>query len=385
MPSSISSSELLLRRDEGDEHELHSAAPEPPVHDVRRDVPAHNWPVMAICAALGCALMLGLWEQHVRSLGYQADYDDTPSLWVKARQQAVNAQRDQLVLVGASRTLFDLDLDVLEHAGRGPRPIQLATVGSNPIVVLENLANDPSYAGTTLVGVVPPLLAAGGGPPIAAPQKYVRKYRDWSPANEWELALSLRVQERFAFIQQEDLTLTQLLAHAPLPAREAAFAPELPPHFSQIDLDRRTRMTERAERDQTFMQRIQQIWLPLFAGPPKPGILSDEQWQKILDDGWNQNLQKAKDSVAKIRARGGEVFFVRHPSSGEIRPLEEKATPRALVWDRLLRETGAQGIYYEDYPELRDFQCPEWSHLSASDSVEYTRRLSAILKRRGWI
>jgi len=144
-------------------------------------------------------------------------------------------------------------------------------------------------------------------------------------------------------------------------------------------------MTERAEHDQQLMQRIQQIWLPLFAGPPKPAVFSDEQWQKILNDGWLQNLQKAKDSVAKIRARGGEVFFVRHPSSGELRLKEEQVTPRALVWDRLLRETGTQGVYYEDYPELRDFECPEWSHLSASDSVEYTRRLSEILKRLGWI
>jgi hypothetical protein len=274
---------------------------------------------------------------------------------------------------------------VLEQAARGPRPIQLATVGSSPVVILDHLAKDPSYAGTTLVGVVPPFLAAGGGPPVENPRRYVRKYHEWSPANEWEHALSLPLQERFAFIQQEDLTLRQLLAHAPIPRRSAAFAPELPPHFSQIDLDRRTRMTQRAEHDTALMERIQHIWLPLFAGPPKPAALSAEQWQKILDAGWQANLQQVKAAVASIRARGGNVVFVRHPSTGPLRELEDRITPRAVFWDKLLQETGAQGIYDRDYPQLNGFECPEWSHLSASDSVEYTRRLSVILKQKGFI
>jgi hypothetical protein len=46
--------------------------------------------------------------------------------------------------------------------------------------------------------------------------------------------------------------------------------------------------------------------------------------------------------VEKIQARSGKVILVRDPSSG-------------------------------------DFECPEWSHLSAADSVEYTKRLSGAL------
>jgi hypothetical protein len=390
MPSSTSSSDALLRSHDDDDDlqqlPLPAAAERnPPVHDVRRDVPAHNWQVMAVSAALGCVLMLGLWERHVRTLGYQPDYDDTTSLWVQARQQAANARPEQLVLVGDSRTLFDLDLDVLQQAGRGPRPIQLAKVGSNPVVILADLAKGAGYAGTTLVGVAPPLFAAAGGPPISGPQRYVRKYHNWSPADAWEHALSLPLQEHLAFIQQEDLTLRQLIMQLPLPRREAAFTPDLPPHFSQLDLDRRTRMTERAEHDPLLMRRIQQIWPPLFSGPPKPAGLSQVVWQKILEDGWNANLQQAKAAVAAIRARGGNVFFVRHPSSGELRALEDRITPRDQFWERLLQETGAQGIYDQDYPELSSFECPEFSHLSANDSVEYTRRLSNILQHKGWL
>jgi len=390
MRSSISSSDALERISKPAPGPHLHAVPrptpvEPPVHDVRRDVPAHNWLAMGAVSLLACALMLGLWERHVRALGYEPDYDDTTSLWVKQRQRAVSARSDQLVLVGDSRTLYNLDLDVLEHAGVGPRPIQLATVGSNPMVVLEDLAKDPSYAGTTLVGVVPGLLAAGGGPALSSPARYVRKYHEWSPAAEWELALSLLVQKQLAFIQKDDLTLSQLLKRSPLPRRSAAYAPELPPSFSQIDLDRRTRITARAERDAALMQRIGNIWLALFAGPPKPSILSDAQWEKILSDGWESNLKRVKHAVAAIEARGGKVVFVRHPSSGKLRELEDRITPRAAIWDRLLAETGARGIYDQDYPALSSFECPELSHLSAADSVEYTKRLTAILKEQGLI
>jgi hypothetical protein len=61
--------------------------------------------------------------------------------------------------------------------------------------------------------------------------------------------------------------------------------------------------------------------------------------------------------------------------SGELKKLEDRATPRAGPWSRLIKESGAPGIYFEDYPDLAGFSCPEWSHLSAPDSVEFTHRL----------
>jgi hypothetical protein len=42
--------------------------------------------------------------------------------------------------------------------------------------------------------------------------------------------------------------------------------------------------------------------------------------------------------------------------------------------------THAPGIYYSDFPELSGFNCPEWSHLSAGDSVEFTKRLVPHLR-----
>src|SRR5437660_1044247 len=85
-------------------------------------------------------------------------------------------------------------------------------------------------------------------------------------------------------------------------------------------------------------------------------------------------------AIEKIRARGGKIVFVRFPHSGGLKELEDRDTPRAQTWDPLLKMTGAPGIYYSDFPELKDFQCPEWSHLSAGDSVEFSKRLVPHLR-----
>jgi hypothetical protein len=94
-----------------------------------------------------------------------------------------------------------------------------------------------------------------------------------------------------------------------------------------------------------------------------------------------QRFQDILAAVQKLRARGGKIVFVRLPYSGRLKALEDRDTPRAQTWDPLLKATAAPGIYYEDYPELNGFNCPEWSHLSAGDSVEFSKRLVPHLCR----
>ncbi len=358
-------------------------------HEIHREIPQRAWLRMAAVTLLVNVAAVAAWESHVRSLGYEPDYDDTPGLWVPQRARAVGAKPEQVVFVGASRTLFDFDLDVFQEALGGPTPIQLATVGSNPMFIFSDLADDPTFFGTLIVGVVAGLFSIPldvAVPPNSNAKKYITRYEAWGPAMAWEQPLSLWLQERFAFIQQEDLSLKELTRKLDIPNRREAYAPPtLPPHFSQIARNRRTRMRESAEHDTALVQRIQQIWLPLFTPPPKPPIFSDEQWAKMAADAWDATLTKAKANVAAIRARGGRVIFVNDPSSGPLLELEKRLTPRSKFWDRILQETGAPGIHFEDYPELRDFTCPEWSHLSATDSVEYSKRLVALMKREGML
>jgi hypothetical protein len=85
-------------------------------------------------------------------------------------------------------------------------------------------------------------------------------------------------------------------------------------------------------------------------------------------------------AVEKLRARGGKIVFVRLPVVSELKALEDRTTPRTQIWDRVIKDTAAPGIYFEDFPELSSFNCPEWSHLSAGDSVEFSKRLVPHLR-----
>ena len=99
-----------------------------------------------------------------------------------------------------------------------------------------------------------------------------------------------------------------------------------------------------------------------------------------MGDAINQRFKDVAAAVQKLRARGGKIVFIRFPYSGELKILEDRETPRTGIWDRVLKDTGAPGIQYEDFPDLAGFDCPEWSHLSASDSVEFSKRLIPHLR-----
>ncbi|MFI5335266.1 MAG: hypothetical protein ACHQ5A_00660, partial [Opitutales bacterium] len=113
----------------------------------------------------------------------------------------------------------------------------------------------------------------------------------------------------------------------------------------------------------------------LFTPPPPPTYVPREAFLAGMGQAVEARFRDTAAAVHKLQARGGKVVFVRYPMSGKLKEIEAMATPKAGPWTRIIRETGAPGIYFEDYPELASFTCPEWSHLSAADSVEFTRRL----------
>jgi hypothetical protein len=83
--------------------------------------------------------------------------------------------------------------------------------------------------------------------------------------------------------------------------------------------------------------------------------------------------------VDLIRARGGEVVFIRAPSAGLYLESENQGQPRARTWDPLLAETAAYGIHFEDHESMRNLTVPEWSHLSAESQRVFTREYVRLL------
>lgn len=357
------------------EEQIHGG---PPL-EFERPIPPAPWRGMAVTITIVVVTATTAWELYCRSIGYGPTLNDNEDLWT-LRRRSVNPE--SLVIIGDSRGWYDVDLNEMEK-GLGKRPVQLAMGGGCGYPVLADLAKDETFHGTIICSVVPRLFfAPPGTPPMERGEKAVKRFHNQTPAQRASQYLAFPLEEHVAFLKQEELTLDDLLKRLPIPNRAGALVPpRLPPYFGTIDRERHARMIEECARPGSELaKRIQQIWIPLFTPPPPPTYIPKEQFMAKIGEAIQARFRDTAAAIEKIRARGGKIVFVRFPHSGGLKELEDRDTPREKTWDPLLQMTGAPGIYYSDFPELAGFNCPEWSHLSAGDSVEFSKRLIPHLR-----
>lgn len=345
-----------------------------------RKIPDANWRLILPAAFIGFIIILVSWEVFWRCKGYAPTLNDEKFLWSKIRS---SIKPDDTVVIGSSRGLFDTDLDELATALQIPEVKQLAMTGSSPTPILENLANDETFKGTIICDVVPGLFFAPAGPPINKPTEWLNCYKSFSPSERVGLEINHFLESHLAYLKQDDLTLKELLKQVDLPNRTATIVyPKLPPFFLMMDGRREGKMTNRVLEDKAFRELIQNRWPPLFTPPPFPDNPTPEVIGQRIEGMMVSKINAVKACVEKLHKRGAKIIFVRFPSSGPLLELESKLSPKAMVWGRLIAETGVPGIYWQDYDALKDFDCPEWSHLSAEDSVKFTKELGPILKEK---
>ena len=381
MPSFISNFKQRLRlprmffRKPSREEQIHGG---PPL-EFERPIPPIQWRGIFVVVAIVVIAATAAWELYARALGYGPTLNDNEDLWTKARRKV---QPESLVIIGDSRAWFDVDLDEMQK-GLGKRPIQLAMAGSTVWPALADLADDQSFHGTIICSFVPTLFfAPPGAPPMERAEKGVKRFHNQTPAQRASEELGIWLEENVAFLKPDDLSLEGLLNRLPIQNRQGAHVPPtFPPYFQTEDRERRARMWEKcAEPGSELAKRIQQIWLPLFSIPSPPSYIPKDVFMAKMKEGIEKRFADTAAAVEKIRARGGKIIFVRFPNSGGLKELEDKIMPRQQTWDPLLQMTHAPGIYYSDFPDLSGFNCPEWSHLTAGDSVEFSKRLVPHLR-----
>jgi hypothetical protein len=350
----------------------------PPL-EFERPIPQVPWRgVTVIVVLIVIAASMG-WEFYCRSIGYAPTLNDNEDLWTLTRRKV---KPESLVIIGDSRAWFDLDLDELQK-GLGKRPVQLAAGGTCGFPMLADLANDENFHGTIICSIVPRLFfAPAGSPPMERGEKAVKRFHNQTLAQRASQYLAMPLEEHIAFLKQEELTLDDLLKRLPIPNRPGALVPPPgPPYFGTEDRERRARMIDQCARPGSELaRRIQQIWLPLFTPPPLPTYIPKEVFIAEMNEATEARFRDITAAVSKLRARGGKIVFVRLPVVGELKALEDRIMSRSAIWEPLLKRSGVPGIYFQDFPELARFNCPEWSHLSAGDSVEFSKGLVPHLR-----
>ena len=338
-----------------------------------REVPAQPWGRVAVGALLLFAVLIAGWEYYWRAFGVTPATRNSDGLWAMQRRRIGNGEGDATVLVGSSRMYFDLQLDVWEKLD-GKRPIQLAFEGTSPMTFLEDLAADAKFTGRLLIGVAPELFFSG----FAYRGGALKYYQKESPSQRVGQWLSMHVIEPYFAFYDADFALATVLKRQNWPARGGK-----PEHLSVRKLsvsapDRNTHLWDKVENDPDYQALARRIWLQDFQ--PGDDDPPPEKMQKTM----GEQIDRAVAAVIKLRERGVKVLFVRPPSTGPYLEFDNKLFPRASSWDVLLAKSGAQGIHFEDYPELQGFELPEWSHIKHADAQKFTAALHQIIARDFW-
>ncbi len=382
MPSSISSSDALhdaaddcLRRSAPDRYARQTAADRPGVAQPVpvRPVPVQPWGRILLGAVLLLALLVTGWEEYWRAYGVRPSITNNFGLWAIQRRRIDAGEGDATVLVGASRLYFDMQLHVWERMA-GRRPIQLSFEGTSPLAAVEDLAADPQFTGRLLIAVEPDLFFSGyeyrGGA-----IRYARKESPSQRTGQW---LSMHLIEPFLAFDDPDYSLQTVLARQPWPARPGLHSFTRVRKLAETEADRNTHLWDKVDIDPKYRALARSIWAEEFV--PSDEDPSPAEAMKTE----KEQIERSAKAVARLRARGVKVLFVRMPSTGPFLEFENRWHPRARSWDALLSATGAPGIHFEDYPELQGYNLPEWSHLARADAERFTAALYRIIERDFW-
>ena len=361
MRSSISSSERLTASDRP------GVAQPVPV----REVPPQPWGAIFGAAVALTVLMIAGWEWYWRDYGATPAYRNSDGLWAMQRRRIDAGEGNATVLIGDSRILFDTQLPVWERLA-GRRPIQLALEGTSPLFALEDLAEDANFTGTLVVGVSPDIYFSG----FEYRRTVYKHFLEETPSQRAGQWLSMHLIEPFAAFYDPDYALLTVLRRQNWPARDGVPARIAVRRISVSEADRNTRLWSKVENDLDYRELARKIWAQDFNEPPPTPEQAAEN-ASILE----KQLVRSEAAVAKLRARGVQVIFVRAPSDGEYLAYEDRIFPRASTWDALLERTRAPGIHFQDYPELQGMYLPEWSHLCFADAERFTAALYRLVER----
>ena len=382
MPSSISSSEITAAggaatssHPAGDRYARHTAADRPGVAQPvpERPVPEQAWGRVLAGVLVLVVLFVGCWEWYWRAFGAQPGLANTDGLWAIERRRIDEGEGDATVLLGSSRVYFDVQVPVWQHL-EGRRPVQLSFEGTTPLVALGDLADDPKFTGRVLVGVAPDVFS----PAIQFRGTAARYTHKESPSERIGQWLSMCFIEPYLAFDDPDFALRTVLVRQPWPKRPGRDWGDSVRKLAVIDSVRNMHMWSKVETDAAYRELARNIWRQDFK--PSPDDPSAAEVRKTA----LEEIDKAAKAVAKLKARGIKVLFVRLPSSGEYLAYERRVFPRADTWDQLLARTGAPGIHFEDYPQLQGYELPEWSHMTTRRRCGSRRSCTDLIMTNFW-
>ncbi len=307
-----------------------------------------------------------VFEVFWRTQGFSPQIKNDYDLWKQTLVEALETDSKAVALVGASRVMQGIHMATLNGAlPQGHRAYQLATSGASPLPTLGLLANHTQFSGTVLIDVTPRLLFSKGGERRTL-VRWVRTFaHEVNTARvvaepfykPWEMELKLLLQRHLLIAgwQLSPATLFKALKTRSLPKpRHWWFLPD------------RTQMMDYSHIDAVAVRRQK------IRETAHTEVSTTTEHAKM-------RAELARD-IETLRHRGAQVLFVRMPTEGRLREIEQEKFPREAYWEDLLVRTNSVGIHFEDHPTLQGYNCTDASHIDSELAPQFTSAFAEILR-----
>ena len=330
--------------------------------DAPAAVRSQRWMLAWLLALVAAAALVGAVEWHWRALGYRPNIRDSAQLWSIERDRAYAGDKTPLLLLGASRIEFAIDMKLLKDLLPRYQPVMLAQNAHYPLAALRDLADDARFHGVVLCD-----LEAGGLYKMYTQmqQPLVDYYhKQWAPS--WHLHRVLLTHwQHNAVVADPDLGLVA----GALRLIDGSAPPR--PDYFRFHADRS------GDIDYTFTD-------PAAARKHFGEVLanSSELHAAVAPEQWRADLAPVYEWTRRIQARGGKVIFYQSPTGPTLQKIEAIRHPKALYWDRFVADSPAPVLDAMDDPALSKFELPDDSHLDYRQKPAYTRALVEALVGR---
>ena len=311
-------------------------------------------------------LVPGGLEYRLQQAGVKPEIIGDFGLWAVWRDRVYAAPEERVMVgLGSSRMQVGISTEVMASLRPQIRFVQLAAVASHPPAVLRDLAADPGFSGIVLCDLHENALTNRY---FESQQGYVDFHHGkWNPDRHLHRLIRLFLEQHLSIMSFSANPLVYRNLYAIVTGRREA---PRPVHELHADRWRPADFRRIPQRSLQHRLKLARTRFDTF------GIDREE---------WDRNAARMRDWVEQIRARGGEVVFLRMPTSGDLLRNESALIPRRVYWDRLAKLTTAITIHFQDVAGLDDFVLPDASHLDIRDAGAFTRALLRELKRRGVI
>ena len=319
------------------------------------------WRKVWTLALMLSIVIVGSWEMLVRQAGLGPEYNDNRSLWAAARHQLNKHGDDAIALLGASRLQYAVDVATLSQAFGRP-VIQLSVEGTSALALLENLTADPRFRGTVIYSVAPAFTLNSALPRIEAgkQREWVQHYFGQSRSRRMEQSLRLYLQGALAF-RSPDAQLTRVI-------------PSILSNGNLPDRDQKTTFANRVvhKDDSKVAAKVDELGMVQFYL---------ENTVPFSQPEFDVVLSYLDTLVHLLRQKGVDVYFLRLPSTAEVKLIESAFFPRARFWDVMEQRLDANFIHADDYPEMAGFMSQDGSHIDSQHIVEFTNVLTDVLRK----